>query len=83
MGLADLLGATGVFLILLAYFFNLYKKLETDNLYYILMNLSGAVLACISSVMIHSLPFTVLETTWAVVSLIAMIKLLTRPYKKG
>lgn len=82
MDLADLLGATGVFLILLAYFFNLYKKLETDNLYYILMNLAGAVLACISSVMIHSLPFTVLEATWAAVSFVAIIKLLRKPYKK-
>ena len=82
MDLADLLGATGVFLILLAYFFNLYKKVETDNLYYILMNLAGAVLACISSVMIHSLPLTVLEATWAAVSLVAIIKLLRKPYKK-
>ncbi|MDZ4710050.1 MAG: hypothetical protein SH818_16740 [Saprospiraceae bacterium] len=78
MDLANLLGATGVFLILLAYFFNLYKKLETDNLYYILMNLVGAILASISSIMIHSLPFTVLETTWAIVSFIALIKLLKR-----
>lgn len=83
MNLADLLGATGVFLILLAYFFNLYKKLETDSLYYILMNLTGAILACISSVMIHSLPFTVLEATWAMVSLVAIIKLLMKPYKKS
>ena len=81
MNLADLLGATGVFLILLAYFFNLYKKLETDSLYYILMNLAGAVLACISSVMIHSLPFTVLEATWALVSIVALIKLLRKPSK--
>lgn len=82
MDLADLLGATGVFLILLAYFFNLYKKLETDNLYYILMNLAGAVLACISSVLIHSLPFMVLEATWAGVSLVALVNLLKKPAKK-
>jgi len=81
MNLADLLGATGVFLILLAYFFNLYKKLETDSLHYILMNLAGAVLACMSSVMIHSLPFTVLEATWALVSIVALIKLLRKPSK--
>ena len=82
MNLADVLGASGVFLILLAYFFNLYKKLEAGSLLYILMNLAGAILAFLSSVMIRSLPFMVLEGTWALVSLMALIKLYFKPWRK-
>ncbi len=82
MSLADVLGALGVFLILLAYFFNLYKKIETGSLLYILMNLVGAILAFLSSVMIHSLPFMVLEATWATVSLVALIRLYYKPLGK-
>lgn len=83
MSLADVLGALGVFLILLAYFFNLYKKTETGSLLYILMNLAGATLAFLSSVMIHSLPFMVLEGTWAIVSLVALIRLYYKPLGKA
>lgn len=83
MSLADVLGALGVFLILLAYFFNLYKKIETGSLLYILMNLAGAILAFLSSMMIHSLPFMVLEGTWAAVSLVALIRLYYKPLRKA
>ncbi len=83
MSLADVVGALGVFLILLAYFFNLYKKIETGSLFYILMNLAGAILAFLSSVMIHSLPFMVLEATWAMVSLVALIRLYYKPGGTG
>ena len=82
MSLADVLGALGVFLILLAYFFNLNNKIETGSLLYILMNLAGAILAFLSSVMIHSLPFMVLEATWAMVSLVALIRLYYKPLGK-
>lgn len=74
MSIADVLGALGVLLILLAYFLNLYKKIENTSKVYLLMNLVGASLACISSVLIGSVPFTILEGTWVMVSLLALFK---------
>ncbi len=72
--MADLTGIAGVALILLAYFLNLFGKIPQTGRLYLLMNLAGAGLACISSILIRSLPFTVLEATWAMVSLIALLR---------
>lgn len=72
--MADIIGYFGVGLILLAYFLNLYNKIDNENLLYISMNLIGAGLAFVSSVLIQSLPFAILEGTWALVSLIALVK---------
>ena len=63
--MADLLGTGGVSLILIAYFLNLFDKIEPEHLAYILMNLVGAGLACWSSVLIKSMPFTILEEQMA------------------
>jgi hypothetical protein len=72
--LADFFGITGVSLILVAFFLNLFNRISQDAYAYILMNLVGGILACISSVLIQSIAFTILEGTWAVVSAIALIK---------
>lgn len=72
--MADIIGYLGVGLILLAYFLNLYNKIDNENLLYISMNLIGAGLAFVSSVLIQSLPFAILEGTWALVSLFALAK---------
>lgn len=72
--MADIIGYFGVGLILLAYFLNLYNKIDNESLLYIWMNLIGAGLAFVSSVLIQSLPFAILEGTWALVSLVALVK---------
>ena len=74
MDIVDWTGFVGVSLILLAYFLNLKNKLETTNLTYILMNLVGAVLACLASVLMKYIPFIILEGVWTIVSLGALIK---------
>lgn len=76
MSIADIVGALGVFLILFAYFLNIYKKVENTSKAYLLMNFVGAVLACISSILIGSVPFTILEGTWALISAFALFRLL-------
>ena len=72
--MADLIGYTGVFLILLAYFLSIYGKLSQTDSLYLILNLAGAGLACISSILIQSIPFTILEGAWALVSLVALLK---------
>jgi hypothetical protein len=74
MLLSDVIGTLGVFLILLAYFLSIYKKIQTTSKVYLFLNLVGATFACISSVLLGSVPFTILEGTWALVSLIALFK---------
>ncbi len=74
MGTIDFIGFIGVFLILIAYFLNLNNKLQSNDLKYLVMNFTGASLACFASVLLEYIPFVVLEGTWAVVSLFALIK---------
>jgi len=72
----DLLGATGVFMILLAYFLNVTGKLETRILWPILLNLVGASLACVASVLLDYLPFIMLEGVWALISFVFLVRYL-------
>lgn len=74
----DWIGSIGVFQILLAYILNVIGKLERNDLTFILLNLIGASMACLASVLMEYIPFIVLEGVWALVSLIALAK-----YKKS
>ena len=74
LSLGEILGSVGVALLLLAFLMNLLKKWSQDSLPYILINTTGAGLACASSVLIHFFPFIILEGTWMLVSLFALVK---------
>ena len=77
MNTVDWLGFVGVFQILLAYVLNIFGKLEKNDLTFILLNLIGASLACLASIIMKYMPFIILEGVWAFVSLITLLK-----YKK-
>ena len=70
----DIIGFIGVSLILIAYFQNLNGKLDSENIRYILLNLIGAILACLASLLMEYYPFVLLEGTWTFVSFLALIK---------
>lgn len=74
MNLADIFGTTGVALLLLAFFLNLFGIIRKENKGYILLNFAGAALACYASVLISFMPFIILEGTWALVALVALIR---------
>jgi hypothetical protein len=74
MTLTDILGFTGVFTLLLAYFFTLIGKLSMNSPWYLAMNLVGSGLAGLASVFLHYVPFIILEGIWAVVSLVALVR---------
>jgi hypothetical protein len=78
MNLSDWIGFIGVSILLIAFFLNLSNKLQKDSLSYILMNIIGAGIACFASVMIHYLPFVVLEGSWTIVSIYALINVLRK-----
>lgn len=74
MNSIDWIGFVGVFLILLAYILNVFEKLNQNSLAFILLNLCGASLACLASILMNYLPFIILEGVWAIVSLITLIQ---------
>jgi hypothetical protein len=73
MKLSDIIGFTGVAILLIAFLLNLAKVIHQNSRWYICMNLVGAGFACAASVMIDYIPFIILEGTWALVSLIALL----------
>ena len=72
----DIIGFTGVAILLAAFLLNLLGKISKDGLPYILLNIAGAGLACFASYLINYLPFVILEATWMLVSVLALVKLL-------
>ena len=76
MTFIDWLGFIGVFLILLAYFLNVSGKLKSTDLSFILLNLIGAGIACLASILLHYIPFILLEGAWTLISVITLFKYL-------
>ena len=72
MSTIDWIGFLGVFQILLAYALNSFDRLKKDDLTFILLNLFGASLACLASILMKYLPFIILEAVWTLVSLISL-----------
>ena len=73
MTLTDWIGFGGVAILLLAFLLTITKQLSTNHLAYILMNLTGAGIACFASVLLNYWPFIILEGAWALISLITLI----------
>ena len=74
----DYIGFAGVFILLIAFLLNLANKIDKDGLPYIVMNIIGAGLACAASWLIHYMPFVLLEATWTLVSVGALITLMRK-----
>ncbi|HIH05308.1 TPA: hypothetical protein HA281_00975 [Candidatus Woesearchaeota archaeon] len=70
-----IIGSLGVFLLLLAFFLNLFKFLMQDTRAYVILNIIGGGLACYASILIGFLPFVILEGTWAVVAAVGLVRL--------
>jgi hypothetical protein len=78
MTFTDWIGFIGVAILLAAFFLNLQNKISKDSLVYLLLNFSGAFIACLASVMLNYLPFVILEGCWTIVSLYGLIKYLKK-----
>lgn len=70
----DLISGIGVFLILAAFFAGTFRILSTNGRLYFIINICGGGLACWGSVMLSSVPFTILEATWTITALIGLAK---------
>ncbi len=78
MDVSVLVGSSGVGLLLLSFILVLFKLLRADSRVYSLMNFAGALLAGYASLMIHYLPFVVLEGAWAAVALAGVVTSIVR-----
>lgn len=76
MNKVDWIGFIGVFQILLAYILNVSGKLDKGDLAFVLLNIIGASMACLASILMNYFPFIILEGVWTIVSLISLIKYL-------
>ena len=70
----ELVGTLGVTLLLIAFALNLADKWSSSSSIYLIFNVVGAGLACLSSYLIHFWPFVVLEGVWTISSLIMLLK---------
>ncbi|WP_445957352.1 CBU_0592 family membrane protein [Yeosuana sp.] len=73
MNFTDWIGFLGVFQILLAYVLNVSGKATNKSFIFIILNLTGATMACMASVLLNYWPFIILEGIWALVSLYSLI----------
>lgn len=76
--LSVIVGSTGVLLLLLAFFLNLFEILRQDTKTYAVLNVVGAGLSCYASILIDYMPFVILEGTWALVAFTGLVRLLKR-----
>ncbi|NNT70948.1 hypothetical protein HKT18_01850 [Flavobacterium sp. IMCC34852] len=79
MNTNDLIGTIGVGLILLAYFLNIFSWIKKEGVLFYVMNIVGASIACFASILISFWPFIILEGTWAIVSVIGLMKSIKKP----
>lgn len=79
MNTNDIIGTIGVGLILIAYFLNIFSWIKKEGVLFYVMNIVGASIACFASVLISFWPFIILEGTWAIVSVIGLMKSIKKP----
>lgn len=78
MSYNDIVGTIGVGIILIAYFMNIFSFIKKDGILFYVMNIIGASLACYASILINYLPFIILEATWAMVSVLGLVRVLKK-----
>ncbi|WP_367769882.1 hypothetical protein AB3G33_12210 [Flavobacterium sp. WC2421] len=68
MTTTDWVGFIGVTILLIAFFLNLNDTIKKESIIYLSLNFVGAGIACFASLLLHYLPFIILEGSWTLVS---------------
>ncbi|KKU93965.1 MAG: hypothetical protein UY26_C0003G0115 [Candidatus Jorgensenbacteria bacterium GW2011_GWA1_48_13] len=69
MEVTTLIGSAGAAIILIAFFLNQSHKLDRDSIKFDILNLIGSGLLIAYAILLSSIPFTVLNGIWFLVSL--------------
>jgi hypothetical protein len=59
---------------------NIYSFIKKDGVLLYVMNIIGVSLACYASILINYLPFIILEATWAMVSVLGLVRVIRNYY---
>lgn len=78
MQISDIIATIGVSLLLLAFFLQIFKFIQTESAIYGWLNLFGTTIAGYASWLIPFLPFVVLEGVWSLVAIYGLIKIYSR-----
>lgn len=73
MATSDIIATIGVSILLIGFFLQILKVISSQSLIYSVLNLVGSALAGYSSWLIGFMPFVILETVWALVSLYGVV----------
>ena len=79
MSYNDIIGSIGVLIILIAYFLNNFSIIKQNGNLYFFLNIIGASIACYTSYLINYIPFVILEGSWALVSVVGLLKSIKKP----
>lgn len=75
MNTTDWIGFLGVSLLLAAYFLSSFKLIKPNGVPYILLNCTGAGIACFAAVLLQYVPFIILEGAWFAIAVFSLVKL--------
>ena len=78
MTITDWVGFVGVTILLIAFFLNLMDIIKTDSFWYLFLNVVGASIACLASVLLKFIPFIILEVFLTLVSAVRLFKYFKR-----
>lgn len=74
MTYTDLISTIGVSLILIAFFLHTFKLISDSGVMYYVLNIIGGAFACYGSVLLNSVPFSILEGVWSLVAIAGLIR---------
>lgn len=63
------IGTTGAVIVLIAFFLNENHKLDQDTITYDVLNFVGSGILVAYALLISSIPFAILNSIWAIISL--------------
>lgn len=70
----EIIGSVGVGLLLVAFALNVAGKLSQHNSVYLILNIFGASLAAWYAAVVGAIPFLILESVWAAVAALRLIR---------
>lgn len=76
------LGWIGSVAVIAAYALNSLQKIKSDSISFQLLNLCGAVLLIINSVFKEAYPFTFINTVWAIIAIVSIVRMMQKPVAK-
>jgi hypothetical protein len=74
MNQTDIISGIGVTFILLAFALTTFHKISADSKAYFILNLIGGSMAFWGSILLKSVPFTILEAIWTVVAIVGLVR---------